>query len=493
MVEYKYVNKKLVGGKPKRIYKKQGSNKQYLKNNGKMMRVTEYRKKVSNNKKGGTIFSSGITAKIEDLKRIEIGTYQGNNDNMLALNHKTKKRSLKVILKNENGKTINSDNFTGFVDFPVIKIKPDGSISANIILVIFQNNNNEMLKNAKILQKAYQKLDYHLSEVTYSDKKYDYDNVKVQELEDGKKYAVCSIDDVKYTGNSSINAQEFKNIREGKIKDAFKTNLINAGVDEKNTKVFYINNITFTSNNCKELQALIKTGNQVYQMLPKMATSTTDKLNKEGYTPFLKVMVPSIWYTAPNPPQENIDYHKQLQLNLIMHLMRKIQRTRPSTTRGYLFPSSLFTGIWGGVFSFAGAIAVTGSAMGAFSMVLGPMLVVGSSLALSFIMKEKMQTMKFANKEIKKMGDNLNKLPYRNMMLTEQIQRTPSQQQSLQRQSPQQQFQRQSPQQPFQRQSPQQQFQRQSPQQPRIVQSVPRAAWHQSTQVGGKLKKEKEC
>ena len=140
MGEYKYVNKKLVGGKPKRIYKKQGSNKQYLKNNGKMMRVTEYRKKVSNNKKGGTIFSSGITAKIEDLKRIEIGTYQGNNDNMLALNHKTKKRSLKVILKNENGKTINSDNFTGFVDFPVIKIKPDGSISANIILVIFQNN-----------------------------------------------------------------------------------------------------------------------------------------------------------------------------------------------------------------------------------------------------------------------------------------------------------------------------------------------------------------
>ena len=78
MVEYKYVNKKLVGGKPKRIYKKQGSNKQYLKNNGKMMRVTEYRKKVSNNKKGGTIFSSGITAKIEDLKRIEIDTYQIN-------------------------------------------------------------------------------------------------------------------------------------------------------------------------------------------------------------------------------------------------------------------------------------------------------------------------------------------------------------------------------------------------------------------------------
>ena len=514
MVEYKYVNKKIIGGKAKCIYKKQGSNKQYLKNKGKMMRVTEYRKKVSNKKKGGAFFS--IDGTIKDLKRIEIGTYQGNNDNMLALNHKTKKRSLKVILKNENGKTINSDNFTGFVDFPVIKIKPDGSISANIILVIFQNNNNEMLKNAKTLQKAYQKLDYHLSEVTRSNVKYDYDDVKVEKLEDGTKYAVCSIDDVKYAGNSSIDAQEFRNIPDGKIKSAFITNLQNAGVDEnKNTKVFYINNITFTSNNCKELQALIKTGNQVYQMLPKMATSTTDKLNKEGYTPFLKVMVPSIWYTAPNPPQENIDYHKQLQLNLIMHLMRKIQRTRPSTTRGYLFPSSLFTGIWGGVFSFAGAIAVTGSAMGAFSMVFGPMLVVGSSLALSFIMKEKMQTMKFANKEIKKMGDNLNELPYQNMMLTEQIQRQPPQQQSLQRQSPQQQFQRQSPQQPFQRQSPQQQFQRQSPQQPRIVQpqqfqrappqqqrapqqpqraqSVPRAAWHQSTQVGGKLKKKKNA
>jgi len=69
MVEYKYVNKKLVGGKTKRIYKKQGSNKQYLKNNGKMMRVTEYRKKVSNNKKGGAIFNNGINGTIEDLKR----------------------------------------------------------------------------------------------------------------------------------------------------------------------------------------------------------------------------------------------------------------------------------------------------------------------------------------------------------------------------------------------------------------------------------------
>ena len=42
MVEYKYVNKTLVGGKPKRIYKKKGSNKQYLKNNGKIMRLRKY-------------------------------------------------------------------------------------------------------------------------------------------------------------------------------------------------------------------------------------------------------------------------------------------------------------------------------------------------------------------------------------------------------------------------------------------------------------------
>jgi hypothetical protein len=234
-------------------------------------------------------------------------------------------------------------------------------------------------------------------------------------------------------------------------------------------------------------------------MLPKMATSTTDKFYK-GNTPFLKVMVPSIWYTAPNPPQENIAYHKQLQLDLIMHLMREIQKSRNMINKYFL---TLTTGFWGGVFSFAGAIAVTGSAMGAFSMVLGPTLIGISSLAILYLKIDKYQTRKFANKEIKKMGANLNELPYQNMMLTEQIQRQPPQQQSLQRQSPQQQFQRQSPQQPQrappqqQRAPPQQQRAPQqpqrAPQQPQRAQSVPRAAWHQSTQVGGKLKKKKNA
>lgn len=502
MVEYKYVNKKIIGGKTKRIYEKQGSKKQYLKNNGKMMRITEYRKKVSNNKKGGAIFSKSIDGKIEDLKSIEIGIYQGNNNNPFALYNKTKKKSLKVILKDKNGKIINSNNFTGFVDFPAIEIKPDGTISVNIILVIFQNNNNEMLKNATTLQKAYQKLDYHLSADTDSDKKYDYDDVKVQKLEDGTKYAVCSIDDVKYAGKSSIDAQEFRTIPNGEIKSAFKTNLQNAGVDvdeNNNTKVFYINNITFTSNNCKELQALINTGNQVYQMLPKMATTTTDKLN----TPFLKVMVPSIWYTAPNPPQENINYHKQLQLNLIMHLMREIQKFR-RMSKNELF-LTLSTGLWGGVFSFAGAIAVAGAAMGAFSMVLGPMLIGASGVAMLNFKIGKYQRRKFAKKEINKMEAHLNYLPYQNMMLTEQIQRTPqiqslprtpSQQQSLQRQPQPPQVQSLPRQRPPHVQSPQIPPQQQ-PQQRTLMQRmrslIPLKQTNKVVPNGGKLKKEKKA
>ena len=50
------------------------------------------------------------------------------------------------------------------------------------------------------------------------------------------------------------------------------------------------------------------------------------------------------------------------------------------------------------------------------------------------------------------MGDNSDKYTYQNLMLTEQIQRAPLQ-----------------------------------------PQSVPRAAWHQSIQVGGKLKKKKNA
>jgi len=382
MVEYKYVNKKLVGGKTKRIYKKQDSNKQYLKNNGKMMRITEYRKKVSNKKKGGAFFS--IDGTIKDLKRIEIDTYQGFSAFTAPMKTKNKKMSLQIVLKNENGRTINSSNFTGFVDFSAIEILQDGSISANIILVIFQNNNSEILKNATKIHQLYQKLDTVLSIRQNSDKL----SEAVDKIKNNiKTYTICSIDNVKYTGNSSIDAEEFKKMQDDKIKSAFRTKLQNVGVNENETKVFYINNIKFTSANCKELQALIQTGNQVHPILPKMATFTTDKLYNRG-TSFLKVMVPSIWYTS-SISLNNVDEHKKLQLRIFEKLIDSADVKKNSLDfekrfRGVL---GLFGMKMGGLWTFLG---ITAAANAGFFLVFGPAtLAVTSYIGLNWYLKQK--------------------------------------------------------------------------------------------------------
>lgn len=47
---YKLVNKKIINGKKRSIYKKKGSSKEFLKNKGVMMNVVRYIKKI---KKGG--------------------------------------------------------------------------------------------------------------------------------------------------------------------------------------------------------------------------------------------------------------------------------------------------------------------------------------------------------------------------------------------------------------------------------------------------------
>jgi hypothetical protein len=44
MVEYKLFKKELINGKKRNIYKKKGSNKQYIKSKGKMMNLAKYKK-----------------------------------------------------------------------------------------------------------------------------------------------------------------------------------------------------------------------------------------------------------------------------------------------------------------------------------------------------------------------------------------------------------------------------------------------------------------
>jgi|UniRef100_A0A6C0JQX0 hypothetical protein len=44
MVEYKYIKTKKILGKDRRVYKKKGSNKEYLKKKDRMVAVSDYKK-----------------------------------------------------------------------------------------------------------------------------------------------------------------------------------------------------------------------------------------------------------------------------------------------------------------------------------------------------------------------------------------------------------------------------------------------------------------
>lgn len=306
MVEYKYVNKKLIGGKTKRIYEKQGSKKQYLKNNGKMMRVTEYRKKVSNKKKGGAFFS--IDGTIKDLKRIEIGTYRGMP---LAGGVGNKKRSLQIVLKNENGNSIKSDDFVGIIEFTKWNKISDFDYSFNIALVIFKKNDkiedNTLLKDAIYVQQAYQKFDTFL---TYEDFPYssvpNTDNVSNEITENGVEYGVCTTKTVNYNKNAK-NIDAIDNISQLNIREEYKTNLKNKlnKLEKKDYKAFLIEDISFSVKYCAQFKKMFANNstkeNIILPMLPTMATSATTKFK----TPFLKVMVPSIWYSIPSKQQNN--------------------------------------------------------------------------------------------------------------------------------------------------------------------------------------------
>ena len=56
MFEYKLFKKELNNGKKRNIYKKKGSNKQYIKSKGKMINLAKYKKLIKNKKlkKGGS-------------------------------------------------------------------------------------------------------------------------------------------------------------------------------------------------------------------------------------------------------------------------------------------------------------------------------------------------------------------------------------------------------------------------------------------------------
>ena len=74
MVEYKLFKKKEINGKKRNIYKKKGSNKQYIKSKGKMMNLAKYKKLIKNKKlkKGGSYYRYIDTTKLPEPKRRQV-------------------------------------------------------------------------------------------------------------------------------------------------------------------------------------------------------------------------------------------------------------------------------------------------------------------------------------------------------------------------------------------------------------------------------------
>jgi hypothetical protein len=101
MVEYKLFNKKEINGKKRNIYKKKGSNKQYIKSKGKMMNLAKYKKLIKNKKlKKGGVYDTSKTVSSSDKQRF----YDASSDNIKP------KTDLSKILKNPPTSSLNQSS-----------------------------------------------------------------------------------------------------------------------------------------------------------------------------------------------------------------------------------------------------------------------------------------------------------------------------------------------------------------------------------------------
>ena len=102
MVEYKLFNKKEINGKKRNIYKKKGSNKQYIKSKGKMMNLAKYKKLIKNKKlkKGGVYDTSTKTVSSSDKQTF----HDASSDNIKP------RTDLRKVLQNPPTSSLNQSS-----------------------------------------------------------------------------------------------------------------------------------------------------------------------------------------------------------------------------------------------------------------------------------------------------------------------------------------------------------------------------------------------
>ena len=101
MVEYKLFKKKEINGKKRNIYKKKGSNKQYIKSKGKMMNLAKYKKLIKNKKlKKGGVYDTSKKVSSSDKQTF----YDASSNNIKPITNLSK------ILKNPPTSSLNQSS-----------------------------------------------------------------------------------------------------------------------------------------------------------------------------------------------------------------------------------------------------------------------------------------------------------------------------------------------------------------------------------------------
>ena len=97
-MQYIFYKKKLINGKKRRVYKKKGSKKLYLKHKGRMVNVVKYKKYLKRKQKkvGGIFFNKKITLqqRAEEARRAAVNFKEQARENYDGINEEGRKKQL---------------------------------------------------------------------------------------------------------------------------------------------------------------------------------------------------------------------------------------------------------------------------------------------------------------------------------------------------------------------------------------------------------------
>tara|TARA_Y100000389_G_scaffold3296_1_gene3229 strand:+ start:1522 stop:1878 length:357 start_codon:yes stop_codon:yes gene_type:complete len=99
-MKYIFYKKKLINGKKRRIYKKKGSKKLYLKHKGRMVNVVKYKKYLKRKQKGGNETAWQMAKRATNAAQRKVIQIQDNRADIARENRRNKRRA--EVVKGRN-------------------------------------------------------------------------------------------------------------------------------------------------------------------------------------------------------------------------------------------------------------------------------------------------------------------------------------------------------------------------------------------------------